>query len=63
MTQGYQVYDQQGTYFLTFQIVEWVYVFTRPLYKQIITDCFTFCRKNKGLEIYAYVIMSNHIHF
>jgi REP element-mobilizing transposase RayT len=62
MSQGYQVYDQKATYFLTFQIVMWVDVFTRPEYKKIATDCFDFCRKKKGLELFGFVIMTNHIH-
>ena len=28
----------------------------------IILEAFTYCRKYKGLRIWAYVIMSNHIH-
>jgi len=43
-------------------MVKWVDVFTRLEYKEIITDSFTFCRKSKGLELYAYVVMTNHIH-
>ncbi|MDQ2753420.1 MAG: transposase [Bacteroidota bacterium] len=26
------------------------------------TDSFNYCRKKKGLELYGYVIMTNHIH-
>jgi len=29
---------------------------------QIIADCIKFCQKNKGLEVYAYVFMLNHLH-
>lgn len=62
MSQGYQIYNQEALYYLTFQIVEWVDVFTRKEYKNIAISSFDFCRKKKGLELYAYVIMSNHIH-
>ena len=37
-------------------------VFTRKNYREIVIDSLTFCQKNKGLNIHAYVIMSNHIH-
>ena len=41
-------------------------MFTRNEYKQIIVNSFDYCRKNKGLELYAYVPkafgMTNHIH-
>ena len=62
MSTGYQVYDQQKTYYFTFQIVGWVDVFTRLDYRNIIIESFDFCRKEKGLEIWAYVIMTNHVH-
>ena len=36
--------------------------FTRPLYKHIVVDSLEYCQKNKGLDIYAWVLMSNHLH-
>ncbi|MGK0285442.1 MAG: REP element-mobilizing transposase RayT, partial [Salibacteraceae bacterium] len=54
--------EQDQLYFLTFQVVEWVDVFTRKTYRDIIIQSLKFCQENKGLEIYGYVIMSNHIH-
>jgi len=49
-------------YYLTLTVVDWVDIFTRPDYKHIIVDSLTYCQKNKGLEIYAWCIMSNHMH-
>jgi REP element-mobilizing transposase RayT len=37
-------------------------IFTRQKYRDIIIENLKFCQKNKDLEIYAYVVMSNHIH-
>jgi REP element-mobilizing transposase RayT len=37
-------------------------VFTRKLYTDIVTDRLNYCIDNKGLIIYGYVIMSNHVH-
>ncbi|TKK71659.1 transposase [Ilyomonas limi] len=62
MSQGFQIYDQNNPYYLTFQVVKWVDVFTRNEYKQIVINSFDYCRKHKGLELYAYVLMTNHIH-
>ncbi len=62
MSTGYQISEQDELHYLTFQIVKWVDIFTRQIYRDIIIDSFRFCQKNKGLEIYAYVLMSNHIH-
>ena len=49
-------------YFVTDTVVDWVDVFTRPIYKNIILESLEYCQKNKGLIIYAWVLMSNHIH-
>ncbi len=62
MSTGYQIKDQSKPYYLTFQVVYWVDIFTRPIYKDIIIESLKYCQKEKGLEIFAYVIMSNHIH-
>ena len=62
MSEGYQIYDLNKLYFLTFQVVDWVDIFTRPAYIKVITDSFIFGRANKGLALYANVIMTNHIY-
>lgn len=58
----YFITDQQAIYYLTFTVVEWVDVFTRKEYKYIITDALNYCIDNKGLNCYAWVLMSNHLH-
>jgi REP element-mobilizing transposase RayT len=40
----------------------WVDIFTRNLYKDIIIDNLAFCQKNKGLELFAWCLMTNHLH-
>jgi Transposase and inactivated derivatives len=62
MSTGYKISDQDAPYYLTFQIVKWVDIFTRKVYRDIFIDCLKYCQTNKSLEIYAYVIMSNHVH-
>ncbi len=51
-----------GLFYLTFTVVGWVDVFTRPLYTDEIVKSLKFCQKKKGLEISAYIIMTNHLH-
>ncbi len=58
----YIISDQSKVYFLTFTVVEWVDIFSRQIYKDIIIDSLRYCQINKGLNIYAYVIMTNHVH-
>ena len=62
MSYSYQIQDQSAPHFLTFQVIDWVDIFSRQIYKDIVIDSMKFCRANKGLEIYSYVIMSNHVH-
>lgn len=49
-------------HFITITVVDWVDIFTRPLYKRIITDSLAYCQQSKGLRVFAWVLMSNHLH-
>jgi putative transposase len=49
-------------YFVTLTVVGWIDVFTRTKYADIIVENLNYCREKEGLQIYSYVIMSNHIH-
>ena len=62
MTTGYQIDFPAETYFLTFTVVDWVDVFSRKIYRDILLNSLDFCRKQKGLQNWGYVIMTNHMH-
>ncbi len=62
MSTKYKIRDQTKLHFITFAVVEWVDVFTRTIYKNVLIDSLTYCQENKGLLIYAWCIMSNHVH-
>lgn len=62
MSTGYLINDQRELHYLTFQVVRWIDIFSRQVYRDIIVDNLAFCQRQKGLEIYAFVIMSNHVH-
>ncbi|MGB4577170.1 MAG: transposase [Paludibacter sp.] len=49
-------------YFVTDTVVDWVDIFTRPIYKHIVIESLEYCQEHKGLIIYAWVLMSNHLH-
>ncbi|MEP2026645.1 MAG: transposase [Reichenbachiella sp.] len=59
---GYKIRNQTGIHFITFAVVEWIDVFTRRQYAEIVIDSLNHCQKGKGLEIYAWCLMSNHLH-
>jgi putative transposase len=59
---GYKIRNQHAAHFITFAVIEWVDVFTRKIYADIIVESLQFCQKEKGLKIHAWCIMSNHLH-
>lgn len=58
----YLISDQNAVYFLTFTVVGWVDVFTRKEHKLEIIDSLNYCIQYKGLTVYAWCVMSNHMH-
>lgn len=62
MSEKYKIRSTVWPYFITFTVVRWIDVFTRPRYKNIVVDSLNHCTKNKGLIIHGWVLMSNHIH-
>ncbi len=62
MLDGYKVRDQALPHFITATVVDWIDVFTRKSYRDCIIKCLAYCINNKGMILYGYVIMSNHIH-
>jgi REP element-mobilizing transposase RayT len=62
MKEGYVIRDQNLPHFITPTVVDWIDVFTRQNYRDIVIECLDYCIKNKGMILYGYVIMSNHIH-
>lgn len=50
------------TYFLTFTVKSWYYVLDRQDRWRILSEALNYCVKNKGLKVYAYAFMLNHIH-
>ena len=62
MKEGYVIRDQTLPHFITATVVDWIDVFTRQTYRNIVIESLDYCIKNKGMILYGYVIMSNHIH-
>jgi REP element-mobilizing transposase RayT len=62
MRSRYKIYEPGQIYFITSTIVQWIPLFTRKAYIDILLDSLKFCRSNKGLKIFAYVILDNHLH-
>ncbi len=58
----YFIVEQHAPYYVTFTVVDWVDVFTRMRYRQIVVDSLNYCIKEKGLIVWGWCLMSNHMH-
>jgi len=59
---GYKIRDQAAQHFITCTVVQWVDVFTRPVFAEIMIDSLNYCIKEKGLLVYAWILKPNHLH-
>ena len=62
MSPQYRVRNHEEIHFITFTVVDWVDIFIRPIYKDLIIDSLKYCQEHKGLQLYGYCLMSNHLH-
>ena len=62
MSTKYKASTTEEAYFITITTVGWVDVFTRLNQKYILIEALRYCQIHKGLELYAYCIMSSHVH-
>jgi REP element-mobilizing transposase RayT len=59
---GYKIRNQAAIHFITFAVVEWIDVFTRKDYRDIVLNSIRFCQAEKGLVLHSWCLMSNHLH-
>jgi putative transposase len=57
----YKITDPSAPHFLTFTVLHWLPLFTKPDTVNILLDSFRFLQSN-GFKIYAWVILENHLH-
>lgn len=62
MSRKFKIRDQEAVHFVTFTVIHWLDVFIRSAYRDIFLDSIRYCQQHKGLEVYAYCIMSSHVH-
>jgi REP element-mobilizing transposase RayT len=62
MGRKYIFHDSQQLYFVSFATVNWIDVFVRRIYFEIMVASINYCIENKGLEVYAWCIMPSHVH-
>jgi REP element-mobilizing transposase RayT len=62
MCRNYKFHNPDGIYFISFAVVEWLDVFTCNEYKTILIESLHYCQQKKGMEIFAWCIMTSHVH-
>lgn len=62
MSTKYKGTTEGSVYFITCTIVDWIDLFTKRYYKEIIIESLKNCQKTKGLEIYGWCLMPSHLH-
>ncbi len=62
LSNRYKAHSPNGLYYMTITVVGWIDVFTRKDNCEILLDSLRYCQANKGLTVYGYVIMPNHLH-
>lgn len=62
MSRNYKFHNPAGIYFVSFAVVNWIDIFVRRQYFDIVIDSLEYCVKSKGLELNAYCIMPSHVH-
>jgi REP element-mobilizing transposase RayT len=59
---GYKIRNPAAIHFITFAVVEWIDVFTRKEYRDIVLDSIRYCQTEKSLVLHSWCLMSNHLH-
>ena len=60
--EGYKIRNRYGIYSIIFATVQWVDVFSRNCYVEIVLDSLRYCIKEKAFNAHAWCLMSNHLH-
>lgn len=62
MSRKYKFRNNDKLYFVSLAVVYWIDVFIRDEYRMVLLDSLKYCSEKKGLEVYAYCIMTSHVH-
>jgi len=62
MSNKYKFNDNTKLYFVSFAVVYWIDLFVRNEYRDIVLDSLKYCQRHKGLDVYAWCIMTSHVH-
>ncbi|BAF72447.1 REP-associated tyrosine transposase [Sulfurovum sp. NBC37-1] len=58
----YKIYEPTHPHFMTCTVLHWIPLFTRKESVEILLESFRYLQEHDQLNIYAYVILENHLH-
>jgi putative transposase len=58
----YKLYETEHPYFITSTVSSWLPIFTRREAADIIYDSWRYLQRERELNLFAYVILENHLH-
>ena len=62
MSRKYKFQNKEGLYFVSFATVNWIDVFVRDTYCDLVVESLKYCKNNLGMGICCWCIMPSHIH-
>ena len=62
MSRKYKFHNKEGLYFVSFATVNWIDVFVKPVYNELIVDSLNYCQANLGMQVCCWCIMPSHLH-
>ena len=62
MSDKYKIGSKDKAYFVTMTVVGWLDVFAWNNHKLQIVESIKYCQDNKGLTLFAWCLMPNHLH-
>jgi REP element-mobilizing transposase RayT len=57
-----QSVGDRGCCYLTFNVTDWTDIFVKPVFKQIIVESLNYFVEKRGLIVYGWCLMTNHLH-
>lgn len=62
MSRKYKILDPHQPYFVTCTVIKWLKIFNQNSHINILLSSLLYCQDHKGLLIYGWCFMPNHVH-
>ena len=62
MSKKYKLTENSKLYFVSFAITNWLDLFIRNGYRNVMIESLKHCQKEKDLELYGWCLMASYVH-